>query len=48
MWHDDGNRSLVAAYFEEWMGDFAGKLANGTMVYSEDYGGIMDKEEAEE
>ena len=48
MWHDDGERSLVAASFEEWMGDFAGKLVAGTMVYSEDYGGIMDKDEAKE
>jgi len=48
MWHDDAERNLVANSFKEWMVDYKDKLVSGQLVYSEDYFGIIDKEEVEE
>ena len=45
MWHDDAERTLVANSFKEWIVDYKDKLVSGQMVYSEDYFGIIDKDE---
>ncbi|PIE99340.1 MAG: molybdenum cofactor biosynthesis protein MoeA [Polaribacter sp.] len=48
MWHDDGERSLEANSFIEWITNYKDKLLSGQFVYSDEYGGIIDKEELEE
>ena len=48
MWHDDPQRNLVANSFSVWMTDYKNKLVSGQLVYSEDYFGIIDKEEVNE
>lgn len=45
MWHDDDERKLVANSFKEWITNYKEKLVSGQMVYSEDYFGIIDKDD---
>jgi cell wall assembly regulator SMI1 len=45
MWHDDATRTLVAPDFRRWLRVFANDLEAGTYVYSEEYGGLIDKSE---
>lgn len=44
MWHDDSIRSLEANSFTEWINAYAIKLQNGDYIYSEDWGGIISKD----
>lgn len=48
MTHDDPQRILVANSFKEWLTDYKNKLANGQLIYSNDYFGIIDKDEVYE
>lgn len=43
MWHDDPERSLEASSFGEWVERFASGLEDGTYVYSDEYGGVINK-----
>ncbi|GMG19883.1 unnamed protein product [Ambrosiozyma monospora] len=44
VWHDKDQRSLVSpGGFREFFSDFVQGLVDGTFVYSEKYGGIVDK-----
>jgi cell wall assembly regulator SMI1 len=45
MWHDDDVRSLVATSFDDWVYEYTNKLLSGQLVYSEDYFGIVDRED---
>jgi len=45
MWHDDPQRSLEAKSFTEWINKYKDRLLNGELVYSEEYFGIIDKNE---
>jgi cell wall assembly regulator SMI1 len=47
MWHDSPERSLAAASFREWITAYKDQLEAGALVYSEDYFGILAKEELE-
>lgn len=44
MWHDDAERTLEAISFSAWIGKFATDLQKEVYVYSEDYGGIINKQ----
>jgi len=45
MWHDAAERTLEADSFKEWITAYKDALESGQLVYSEDYGGIIDKDE---
>ena len=45
MWHDSAERELVASSFKEWISNYVNDLEKGKYVYSEDWGGIINKEE---
>ncbi|WP_026999501.1 SMI1/KNR4 family protein [Eisenibacter elegans] len=45
MWHDDTERSLIAYSFKEWVTAYSQKLSSGELVYSEDYFGIISRDE---
>ena len=45
MWHDDAERTLEATSFTEWITKYKDDLVSGQLVYSDDYGGIIDKDE---
>lgn len=46
MWHDDPIREIVAPSFQAWLQQYALGLASGLLVFSEDYGGIVNAEDA--
>ena len=48
MWHDDPQRSLEAISFKEWVTNYKNKLVDGQLVYSDDYFGIINKEDLDE
>jgi cell wall assembly regulator SMI1 len=48
MWHDDPQRSLEAISFKEWITNYKNKLVEGQLVYSDDYFGIINKEDLDE
>jgi cell wall assembly regulator SMI1 len=48
MWHDDPERSLEASTFKEWITNYKDKLTDGQLVYSDDYFGIINKEDINE
>ena len=43
MWHDDADRALLAPSFTEWLTKFADDLEAGEYVTSEDYNGLVSK-----
>jgi cell wall assembly regulator SMI1 len=45
MWHDDAARSLVAPSLGAWLRQYADGLERGTYVYSEDYDGIVNRDD---
>lgn len=45
MWHDDPERSLEANSLKEWIDRFAIGLENGQYVYSDEYGGVINKDD---
>jgi cell wall assembly regulator SMI1 len=44
MWHDDPSRTFEASSFKIWIEKYANDLVNGKLVYSDDYYGIIEKE----
>lgn len=48
MWHDAPERELVASSFREWISGYIGAVEQGEYVYSEDWGGIVNIEDARE
>jgi cell wall assembly regulator SMI1 len=46
MWHDEGMRNIEAPSFGAWIRMYADGMESGACVYSEDYGGIVKKEDA--
>jgi cell wall assembly regulator SMI1 len=44
MWHDDAERTLLAGSFSEWMEQYVVGLESGEYVFSEDYDGIISKD----
>lgn len=45
MWHDDDTRELIAPSFEAWIKTYVEDLEKGEYVYSDDYGGLIRKDE---
>lgn len=45
MWHDDPERTIEAKSISEWIERFATGLENGTYVYSDEYGGVINKDD---
>jgi cell wall assembly regulator SMI1 len=45
MWHDDAHRALLAPSFTEWLKAFADDLEAGEYVISEDYDGLVSKDD---
>jgi len=45
MWHDSAERELIANSFEEWISNYVNDLEKGKYVYSEDWGGIINKDD---
>lgn len=45
MWHDSSERELIASSFKEWIAKYVRALEKGKYVYSEDWGGIINKED---
>lgn len=43
MWHDGPERTLEAESFEDWIKNYANRLVNDELIYSEDYFGIVEK-----
>lgn len=43
MWHDGPERTLEAESFETWIKNYAKRLVNDELIYSEDYFGIVEK-----
>jgi len=48
IWHDSAERELIASSLEEWMNDYADGLEEGSFVYSDEFGGVIDKENLQE
>lgn len=47
MWHDSGERELVAPNFENWFKSYIKQVFSGAIVYSDEYGGLINREDAE-
>lgn len=47
MWHDDPERSLEANSLKEWIERFVSGLESGQYVYSDEYGGVINKDDIE-
>ena len=45
MWHDSSERELIAPSFKAWLNSYVGDLEKGNYVYSEDWGGIIHKDD---
>ncbi|MDE5423548.1 hypothetical protein L3073_15115 [Ancylomarina sp. DW003] len=43
MWRDSPERGLIAESFLDWVNKYVKDLEKGQYVYSEDWGGIIDK-----
>ena len=46
MIHDDVFRELISPSFTKWFKDYVEKIENGEYIYSKEWGGIINKEEA--
>lgn len=44
MWHDDSERRLLSVSFREWFADFVNALEMSRYEFSEEYGGVVEKE----
>lgn len=42
MWHDEGERELVASSFQNWLEEYATGLESDQYVFSHEYGGIVN------
>ena len=45
MWHDSAERELIANSFGEWISQYVNDLEKGKYTYSEDWGGIINKDD---
>jgi cell wall assembly regulator SMI1 len=45
MWHDDAKRTLLADSFAEWIEQYVTGLESGAYVFSEDYDGIISRDD---
>lgn len=45
MWHDSAERKFIADSFKEWILNYLIDLEKGKYVYSEDWGGIINKDD---
>lgn len=45
MWHDQGERELIAPNFSAWFESYVGRVFSGDVVYSDEYGGLVDQED---
>jgi cell wall assembly regulator SMI1 len=45
MWHDSAERELISRSFKEWISSYVNDLEKGKYVYSEDWGGIINKDD---
>ncbi len=48
IWHDSPERELIANSFTEWVEKFAKDIGNEEYIYSEEWGGVVNKAELEE
>jgi hypothetical protein len=44
MWHDEGSRPVVADSFRAWLTDFADALEADELVLSDEYGGLVRRD----
>ncbi len=47
MWHDYGERDLKAPGFNAWFKAYTKRVFSGAVVYSDEYGGLINREDAE-
>lgn len=47
MWHDSEARELISSGFGNWFKAYTRRVFAGDIVYSEDYGGLINREDAE-
>jgi cell wall assembly regulator SMI1 len=47
MWHDDGERTVEAPSFRAWLEELVANLESGDYIYSEEYFGIVSREDVE-
>ena len=45
VWHDQPLRTVLAPSFCHWLDGFANGLESGLYMFSDDYGGIMKKDD---
>jgi cell wall assembly regulator SMI1 len=45
MWHDDGERKIIAPSFRAWLEHFAEGLESGQYLFSEEYNGIVNADD---
>jgi len=48
IWHDSPERELVASSFSEWLNEFTEDLGNEEYIYSEEWGGVINKADIED
>lgn len=46
MWHDSGERELIAPCFDAWFKAYLKRVFAGDIVYSEAYGALVDRRDA--
>lgn len=44
MWHDMAERNIVAAGFHAWLSEYVAGVQAGKFAYSEDYGGLVNRD----
>ncbi len=45
MWHDDAERKVIAPNFQTWLHQVANSLQSGDLVFSDEYNGIVSKDD---
>ncbi len=46
MWHDEGSRDLLADSFGDWFAGYVGAVCAGKYAFSDDYGGLVEIDDA--
>jgi cell wall assembly regulator SMI1 len=46
MWHDSSERELLAPNFRSWFNSYLKRVFSGDVVYSDEYGGLINSEDA--
>jgi cell wall assembly regulator SMI1 len=47
MWHDSAERELLAPSFGSWFNSYTKRVFSGDIVYSPEYGGLINREDAD-